>query len=140
MEDLKALFIGMLGSILIIALSRVWRSFRVYSLKLDVKNLDAEISNIELISKSNPAFLIFSFQGIFIVLALLGFSYCFSVSMDFIKSDRALLDWLELIFSTIPASIAVYFLGIYKHLNNVELAVTKMKLKKFDIEQKISKR
>lgn len=139
MEDLKALFIGMLGSILVIALSRIWRSFRVYSLKLDVKNLDADISNIELISKSNSALLIFSFKGVFIVLALLGFSYCFSVSMDFIKSGRAFLDWVELIFSTIPASIAVYFLGVYKHLDNVELAVKKMRLKKFDIEQKIPK-
>ena len=141
MEDLKSLLIGILGGLIVLAVSKFYKAYRVKKIRDDISLLEYERSHLEEMKRSSVEMNRSAFRSIFAMLSLMGFAKLSDPILAFING-RVGLD-ANTVFSIIIwgmfFTLSVKMWQRYDNLKNYKDAIGKMDTKLSKLQQKLEK-
>jgi hypothetical protein len=141
MENLKALFIGVLGGLIVLGISKAYRAYRVKSLKQDVELLEFEKKHLAEMKKSSVEMNRSSFRALFAVLMLIALANLIPTFLSFTGLFRAtiLSSAVSIVLWAMVFGLSVGFWRRYDNLKNFKEATKKIEEKLAKLRRKVEK-
>lgn len=140
LSDFKSLIIGMIGSLLILAMNRIWLNFTAKGTLRRLKQNEAYRNKIDTLAKSDRALIIYGFQGLFAIIAfgflVLVFQEVLFVTVDprliTIKQIGRFLLWLS------PALVCMGFVWALQNVSDYPKSTEKLDERIAKLKDKLS--
>ena len=128
MEDLKALLIGVLGGLIVIGLSRLYRVYRKKNLREDIEFVEYEKNHLTEMKRSSVEMNRSSFRGLFAVLMLFALANLLPAFFNVIGIGviTKIGEVINLFIWGAVFILALRFWRRYENLKNFKEATTKM--------------
>ncbi|HIF9075833.1 TPA: hypothetical protein ACX6NV_000664 [Photobacterium damselae] len=139
--DVKSLFIGILGTVIVMVIVAVYKKSRAKSLKEDIELIDFEIEHLGKIRKSSVEMSRSSFKGIFAMFFLFGLANLIPISFDLsgLGNIYQIPQFASLILWSMFSGVAYRWWKRYDNLKNYQEAIGQLESKRLAKEAKLKK-
>lgn len=146
MEEMKTLFIGILGGVIVIVISWLFKQHRMKSIKEDIALYGYEKKHLEEMKKSSVEMSRSSFRDIFKLFMLMGLANVISslfeyfeayVTFKYIPIISALLVF---IIWGVLLGLSIRFCRRYENLKNIKSATERYDFKMQQLQNKLTKK
>ena len=139
MEEFKALFWSVIGGFIVLAIAKIYRSYKMKSIKNDIDLIEFEMSHLEAMKKSSVEMNRSSFKGIFFILFLISLSnviphaFSFLIGGDFSNASS----FIAFSLWVLTSAVALKLWKRYDNIKNFKDACTRLEAKKQKLEMKL---
>ncbi|TPW23754.1 hypothetical protein FH712_07405 [Marinobacter nauticus] len=128
MEDLKTLFIGVLGGLMVLGIAKAYKSYRHKSVQEDIKFLEFEKKHLGEMKKSSVEMNRSSFRAIFALFLFIGLANLTPQIFDLINAEAlsGLSSLVTMIIWAMFIGLCIKFWRRYENLKNFKEAMEKL--------------
>jgi len=139
MEDIKTLIIGILGGVVVLALSKAYRAYRIKTLKQDIEFLEFEKNHLAEMKRSSVERNRSSFRALFAVLMFIALANFLPIlfSLAGLFQSGHFNMFVNLILWGMVLGLSGKFWRRYDNLKNFKEATQKMEEKLARLKEKI---
>ncbi|HIF9315815.1 hypothetical protein [Photobacterium damselae] len=139
--DVKSLFIGILGTVIVMVAVAVYKKSRAKSLKDDIELIDFEIEHLGKIRKSSVEMSRSSFKGIFAIFFLFGLANLIPIAFDFsgLGNIYQIPQFVSLVLWSASVGVAYRWWKRYDNLKNYQEVIGQLESKRLAKEAKLKK-
>jgi len=139
MDDFKALAIGVFGGLIVLGISKVYRAYRIKSLKQDIELLEFEKGHLAEMKRSSVEMNRSSFKALFAVLILIALANLIPAFFEFV--GLFLHNELDALISValwaMVLALTVKFYRRYDNLKNFKEATEEIEEKLNSLKEKV---
>lgn len=128
MEDVKTLFIGVLGGLMVLGIAKAYKLYRHKSVQEDIKFLEFEKKHLGEMKRSSVEMNRSSFRAIFALFLFVGLANLIPRIFDFINAEAlsGLSSLVTLIIWAMFVGLCIKFWRRYENLKNFKEAMDKL--------------
>jgi hypothetical protein len=128
MEDLKSLAIGVLGGLIIIGLTKLFRAYRKKSLRDDIEFAEYEKNHLAAMKRSSVEMNRSSFRALFAVLMVMALANLVPLVFQVLELGliARFVNFIDLLLWAIALGLAVKFWRRYDNLKHFKEATAKL--------------
>ncbi|MQX53468.1 hypothetical protein [Alcanivorax sediminis] len=128
MEDIKTLFIGVLGGLMVLGIAKAYKSYRNKSVQEDIKFLEFEKKHLGEMKKSSVEMNRSSFRAIFALFLFIGLANLTPRFFDLINVEAlsGLSSLVTMIIWAMFIGLCIKFWRRYENLKNFKEAMDKL--------------
>jgi hypothetical protein len=142
MEDLKSLLIGIVGGLIVLALSKLYRGYRRRSIQDDIRFLEFERQHLEEMKRSSIEMNRSSFRAIFIIFLLIGLANLLPKFLSVVNAEAlsGFSTLLTLVIWSVFVGLCFKYWRRYENLKNFRDATRKMNEKLQSLQDKLQRK
>lgn len=128
MEDVKTLFIGVLGGLMVLGIAKAYKSYRHKSVQEDIKFLEFEKKHLGEMKRSSVEMNRSSFRAIFALFLFIGLANQTPLIFDLINAEAlsGLSSLVTMIIWAMFIGLCIKFWRRYENLKNFKEAMDKL--------------
>lgn len=139
MEDLKSLMIGIIGGLIVIGMSKLYKAYRKKSILEDIEFLEYEKRHLEEMKRSSVEMNRSSFRSVFALFLLIGIANLAQIVFSLINVEvlAGLFDFLTLAIWATFVGLCIKLWRRYDNLKNYNEAIAIMNERLVKLQRRI---